>query len=132
MTNAQIDKLLAKYKKILRIEDWEITLNVMPDEEYQKVHGKDFAYDTNGCTEIHNDNSMATIYLKNSLSKEDTENTLLHECIHLVTHPYDSFVRETLKYVDSKRMGKKFQNDAMWAMEVQVSKFTTILRRLLK
>jgi hypothetical protein len=103
----------------------------MTDEEYQTVHGKDFAFDTNGCTEIGHD-CTATIFLKDSLTNEDMRKTLLHECIHLVTHPYDSFVRETLIYVDSRKIAKKFKNDAMWQMEINVSKITTIIDRLLQ
>lgn len=127
------EKLLEKYKKILRIEDWDIELFMMEDEEYQQAHGKDFAFATEGCTEIHtgHHSNKASIYIKKSLDFETFKEVLLHECVHLVTHPYDSFVRETLQFVDSKRMGKKFKNDAMWNMEINVSKFTRIIGELI-
>lgn len=125
------EKMLLKFKKILRLNDWDITLEVLSDDLYQQVHGKDFKYDTNGCTEISHDKT-AKIYLKASLNADVMFTTLLHECVHLVTHPYDQFVRETLKYVDSKTMAKKLKNDALWEMEILVATITSILKPLIK
>ncbi len=129
---AQMDKLLDKLRTILRIEDWDIELAVMEDDVYQATHGKDFNYDTNGCTEINDMDSRAKIFLRDSLSKDVAYDTLLHECIHLVTHPYDSFVRDMLVHTDSRAMRKQMSKEALWRMEIAVSKFTTILKPLIK
>lgn len=129
LTEAQ--KLLDQYTKILRIEDWDITLTILSDAEYQKQHGKDFSFDTNGCTEIDEVNSTAKIYMKESLPIDEFKTTLLHECVHLVTHRYDSFVRKVISLIDSKKIKKQLTNESLWEMEIGVSKVTTILHRLL-
>lgn len=126
------EKLINHFKKLLRIESWDITLHIMTEDDYQKKHGKDFSYDTDGCTEIDDVHSQATIYIKDTLTGDRLINTLLHECIHLVTHRYDSFVRDTLTHVDSKKIAKVFKNDALWEMEIQVCKLTTIIQNLIK
>lgn len=130
-TQTQMNKLLGRFTKVLNIQDWNITLLVMSNKEYEIVHGKDFSYDTNGCTEIDEVNYAAKIFIKDSLSKEEAYETLLHECVHLVTNSYDSFVRNILTQVDTRKIRKQFTNEALWKMEINVSRFTTIAKELM-
>jgi len=125
------DKYLKKLKPILRIEDWDITLHVLDPTAYAVMHAEKFGYETYGITEIQNDSDV-NIYIRSDLDPLDFITTMIHECVHLVTHRYDEFVTGTLTYVDSKKIAKVFKNEALWEMEILVSRLTTILRPLVK
>lgn len=125
------DSLLEEFRTMLYLTEWNITLSILDDETYERLHGKDFAFGTNGCTEIDTEGMSADIYLKNSLTNHETYTTLLHECIHLVTNRYDSFVRDTLIHVTPKKMKIAIKDDALWEMEIVVNRFTAILFTLL-
>jgi len=125
------DKYLKKLRPILRIEDWNIELKVQDPTTYAAEHAELFAYETYGITRIVNDADV-TIHIRADLSPLDFISTLIHECVHLVTHRYDEFVTGTLTHVDSKKIAKVFKNEALWEMEILVNRITTILKPLIK
>lgn len=131
ITQAKADKMLSKLKAILRIEDWDVSVELMSQVDYTLTHGQSFKYDTNGCTEIIN-GTCAKIYLRTDIPDDELKTVLIHECVHLVTFRYDEFVTKTLTHVDSKKIAKVFKNEALWEMEIMVSKITTILKSLIK
>ena len=130
VTQKDADQLLEKLIPILRLQNWEIELTIQTDRQYQKQHGKDFAFDTHGCTEMHEQADIAHIYLKDSLTDEEMRETLLHECVHLMTHRYDTHVRKVVSLLDSKKLQRTLGDEGMWEMEINVSRITTILKCL--
>jgi len=131
ITQKQIEAYVAKFQKILKLQNWDIIVKVMPLDQYNETHGKDFAYETNACTEIDDINYKASIYVRDDLTKEIAFDALIHECVHLVTHPYDSFVRDVAIHCDSRKMRKEINKEALWKMETQVAKITNIIRGLI-
>jgi hypothetical protein len=116
----------------LKLHTWSISLNVLSSEDYQTQHGIDFSFETDGCTTIDDVNMVAEMFMKDTLNGEEIKDFLIHECVHLVTHPYDSFVRDTVEVVTPKKVGRVLANNAMWAMEVNVCRFSCILKALLE
>ncbi len=65
-------RFLNKLQKILRLQDWDITLLLEP------------GLDTEGCTKTIYNDCQAIIRLKAELSEENLKFTLIHELLHIV------------------------------------------------
>lgn len=125
------EKMVCILTEVLRLNEWNIIVEVMDSESYQAKHDKSFGYATDGCTEVNAIRKEAHVYIKESLKTAEFESTIIHELIHLVTFEYDHFIRTALESVSSKSKRKRLTSDALWEMEIAVSRFTTILKPLL-
>ena len=130
ITQQDADKILKRFIPQLKLKEWEILMYVLPVDVYQGTHGKDFSFETHGCTEIDELCEKAVVFIRDDLSKEQLVDTIRHELCHLVTHKYDSYVRKVATHVDSKKLKKVLEEEGMWEMEINVSKLANILKGL--
>lgn len=80
MTNGKIKRLLKKYTRLLRLEDWDIEFDWLPAEVADRV----------GETRFHTTQSKAYIKIRTGLSEREFLLTLVHELLH-VRLGYTSF-----------------------------------------
>ena len=105
MLNDEIRNLKEKWQNILGLEEWDITLNILSEDDFNKLifrynlnertlacmsmsldQYSDLENNTNGFVIIPFDHKRATITLKEEIN--DCEYHLVHELVHILLSDY--------------------------------------------
>jgi len=100
ISEKQIDVLLTKWQKILRLRDWDIKL-VLVDKKWRK----------SGDIKIDRDNQMAALLIHGSVPEEQLEEVVVHELLHLRLYGMDQMLEANIDIIfgpDSSDPKKQF------------------------
>lgn len=95
---SEIGKLASFWIKTLRLEDWDITVDVMPEADYCFKREDS---DSDGCVQIDYAHKVASVYLRDP-SSFDLEFSLVHELVHVMLGPYSQNYVDVINHLDSK------------------------------
>ena len=101
-----LNKLLKKWQKLLRLEDWDIKAEIVNDEDFEEMEvevgykkGELAAYNS-----LTSDIKWSKIYVKKSCS--DYELYFVHEMAHILLNPLDDANTVILSGIPSEDIRK--------------------------
>ena len=81
MTQIKLNKLTAQWQKRLRIQDWDISVQILNHGDFIKQAG----FDALGACSCHSTKKQASIIIMHpNEHDEDVESVLIHELLHVV------------------------------------------------
>jgi len=105
LTKQQVQKkaeqLLKYYQPIFRLSDWDITVTVLDDTEYQNDHGDEFAKNTSACNYIVTETKNSRINLRFEPQPQSLAENLVHELVHLMVQEQWKFAHDSFELIDS-------------------------------
>lgn len=136
MTKKQMQKhvegLLAYYQKIFRLQDWDISIQVLDNEEYLLLHGQG-AHDTTGaCNEIITQTKRSTISIRYEEQPVPLSENLIHELAHLMVQQEWWYVYKSSDFIPSTEQRVLFNSTLDDLLELSVSNITRALIRTLQ
>lgn len=136
MTKKQMQKhaegLLAYYQKMLRLQDWDIQIQVLDNSEYLLAHGTD-AHDTTGaCNEIVTATKRSLISMRCEEQHGDPTENLIHELVHLMLQQEWWFVYKHMDMIHNTEQRELFKSTLDDFLELSVSNVTRALIRTLQ
>lgn len=104
MKREELEQLMGKWKKILRLEDWDIVVRIVPEinEEILAVASR------------HPRRKGATIrfsFKTHQKYKAVWEKTLIHELMHVKLFDFDDIIRTALKYIEASGVRKLLEEE---------------------
>lgn len=136
MTKKQMQKhvegLLAYYQKMFRLQDWDITVQVLDNTEYLLAHGTD-AHDTTGaCNEVVTATKRSTISIRYEEQPTPLTENLIHELAHLMVQQEWWYVYKNSEYIPNAEQRALFNSTLDDLLELSVSNITRALIRSLQ
>lgn len=136
MTKKQMQKhvegLLSYYQKMFRLQDWDISVQVLDNTEYLMAHGKD-AHDTTGaCNEIVTVTKRSTISIRYEKQPTPLVENLIHELAHLMVQQEWWFVYKHTESIPSTEQRELFRSTLEDLLELSVSNITRALIKTLQ
>jgi hypothetical protein len=87
-----INQALKEWQEALRLQDWDITAEVLSKTEYESKVNKDTA----GWVDIDRVHLKATIKLLDDESLSPLEYQLVHELSHILVDPFNAFAGQAV------------------------------------
>lgn len=105
-TKEKIEAIIKELQKILRIQDWDIKLEIVNNREMDSIAKED--YIPGGSCSRNRYYKEATVYLNKEYTSNDWYYVLIHELYHIVLEDIDNFwdneVRHCIVDDERKRM----------------------------
>ena len=92
----ECEEFIEKWKKILRIQDWETNLSFVSGEEIYEQMGS-FDYVASCDRDLVNKTACISVNVEHSKINECIEKTLLHELLHIVTYEWQNVVENSIE-----------------------------------
>jgi hypothetical protein len=94
-TNEIINKMLPRLQQILRIQDWDITVELLDGDKFYKLHDNE----NQGYTYINRLLKEADIEI-NIDESVNWHTTLLHELVHIIVDPWYFQTEDMISFLD--------------------------------
>lgn len=122
-----IETLGRKWQKLLRLSDWDITVQIKEDIDFENIEeaaGGSFGTSW-GCNFVTGNRKCSRIYIKKACS--DVELYLLHELVHILCNPLDDVSIFMLDYIPNADIKPILNVQRVEALEEQVWSITKAL-----
>ena len=96
ITKENIETIVIKWQKILRLLDWDISVQIV-ENEWRK----------SGDVKIDIDNKMAILLINKNPKCENLVELVIHELLHIRLWPMDQMIEELLDIVYGKENSKQ-------------------------
>ena len=96
ITKENIETIVSKWQKILRLQDWDISVQIV-ENEWRK----------SGDVKIDIDNKMAILLINKNPKCENLVELVIHELLHIRLWPMDQMIEELLDIVYGKENSKQ-------------------------
>lgn len=130
LTDKNKEQILYSLQQVLRIQDWNIEVNLLSNEEYCKKYELDAEDKSNkycGCSITSKETNQAIIDI-NMLHKE-TYTTLIHELLHVAMNPFQQVAEIQHLYLKPKE-ATSLENMLISAEETVVEKLANVIAQL--
>lgn len=115
-----IQKALAEWQEALRLQDWDITAEILSNAEYEYRRKNS----SESASVIIDRNRMmdAPIIIKES--SEDKEFSLVHELVHIILEPLNAAHYQAIDAIGSKEAKDILEGCREYELEIAVNKLT--------
>lgn len=91
----QLQEKLRQWQDAMRLSNWDITAEMMPDAEYVKKNGPE----SNAQNDIHRNHFRSRITIRDDGEEEEYEFRLVHELTHLLLIELQSTAEHIFEYL---------------------------------
>ena len=136
MTKKQMQKhaesLLAYYQKIFRLQDWDISVQVLDQQEYKLEHGEEADYYTGACNRVITQTKRSMISLRYEEQPTPLVENLIHELANLMVHQQWWHVSKHSEIIQNTEQRELFMSTLDDLLELSVSNITRALIKSLQ
>ena len=127
-------KALNKWFRILGLKGWAIQIFEFPPEEFNiaAAAAPGTGYDCSGFVQTYPLTLEAHITVTQGLGKEDLDEAILHECVHIVNQPCEGFVADLLASIENKSLRERMEKEWCEKREQTVTKLTRAIMEAYK
>ncbi len=123
-----LQKALSEWQEALRLQDWDITAEILPDVEYRDRLNEPKSDEPSwGNSDKDTVHFEAEILLNDKYDNQ--EKTLVHELVHILLVEYDLVFGQAIDFVAGENCKAALQGCRKWELEKAVNR---ISRALLK
>lgn len=128
LTN-ELKNLIPKWKKILKLEDWNLEVVVHNDKEYRKIENL-VGFEpgtTKGMNTTTEEQQHSLIFLNSNTGKEGVEWYLVHELNHSLINEIEEFSSILIEMLDNEEIKSILKSRRDDIIEKLVWKYTRIV-----
>jgi len=115
------EQLLKYYQPLFRLQDWDITVTVMDNDEYEQRHGTEFAETTGACNEVITQTKRSHICMRYEEQTQPFVENLIHELAHLMAQEQWYFINSHLDQIPNTEVRQLVKETHDNYLEVTVS-----------
>lgn len=126
MTKNELKKLILKWKPILKLQDWDITVAIV-DQSYidEITQQEEIPYKADALNKISSMKKACEILISSTPS-EDIEKCLVHELVHVVVNSMDEEHRYAINCISDITLQNYCNNRRVGPLEQVVNDVTRI------
>lgn len=123
-----LQKALAEWQEALRLQDWDITAEMLRPAEYEHLVEKKDSY---GCNNIDWPRRKCQIFIRDDPGVVDElEFTLVHELVHILIDRLDTVASVAISFVSDKVNESTLEGLRGYELETSVNMITRALLKV--
>lgn len=121
-----LQKALAEWQEALRLQDWDIKAEILPDIEFRERTNEPKS--TWGISDKDTTHFRAEILLNDNFG--DKEHTLVHKLVHILLVEYDLAFGQAIGLVAGENCKQALEECRKWELEKATNRITRALLKV--